>query len=63
MCMLGDVHPAMLTWGRPPKCAGLLRPVSRRGRAGRLIMAMGCAMPPDAKLENVKAMVDSVQGE
>jgi uroporphyrinogen-III decarboxylase len=25
-------------------------------------MAMGCALPPDAKFENVKAMVDSVQG-
>ena len=27
------------------------------------IMAMGCAIPPDAKFENVKAMVDSVQGK
>lgn len=29
------------------------------GPAG-FIMGMGCAIPPDAKFENAKAMVDSV---
>jgi uroporphyrinogen-III decarboxylase len=28
---------------------------------GGFIMAMGCAIPPNAKFENVQAMVDSVR--
>ena len=37
-------------------CKRLLTEVGPDG----FIMAMGCAIPPDAKVENVKAMVDSV---
>ena len=61
MCILGDVHPAMLTLGTVADvkayCNRLLDEVGPDG----FIMAMGCAIPPDAKFENVKAMVDSVQ--
>ena len=28
---------------------------------GCFILAQGCSIPPDAKLENVRAMVDSVK--
>jgi len=28
---------------------------------GGFILAQGCCIPPDAKYENVKAMIDSVQ--
>jgi uroporphyrinogen-III decarboxylase len=38
-------------------CKRLLAEVGPDG----FIMAMGCALPPEAKYENVKAMVDSVQ--
>lgn len=38
-------------------CRRLLAEVGPDG----FIMAMGCALPPDAKFENVKAMVDSVK--
>jgi uroporphyrinogen-III decarboxylase len=62
MCLLGDVPPALLTLGTVDEvkayCKRLLIEV---GPAG-FIMAQGCAIPPDAKYENVKAMVDSVQG-
>jgi hypothetical protein len=61
MCILGDVPPAMLTLGTVDEvkayCKRLLTEVGPDG----YIMAMGCAIPPDAKFENVKAMVDSVQ--
>jgi hypothetical protein len=60
MCLLGDVHPAMLTLGTVDQvkayCNRLLDEVGPDG----FIMAMGCAIPPDAKFENVKVMVDSV---
>jgi hypothetical protein len=60
MCLLGDVPPAMLTLGTVKDvqayCERLLTEVGPDG----FIMAMGCALPPDAKFENVKAMVDSV---
>ncbi len=61
MCLLGDVHPAMLTLGTVADveayCNRLFDEVGPDG----FIMAMGCAIPSDAKFENVKAMVDSVQ--
>jgi uroporphyrinogen-III decarboxylase len=59
MCLLGDVPPALLTLGTPAEvreyCDRLL---SEAGPDG-LILAMGCAVPPDAKVENVKALVES----
>lgn len=62
MCILGDVPPGLLTLGTVDEvkayCHRLLSEVGPDG----YIMAMGCAIPPDAKFENVKAMVDSVKG-
>ena len=61
MCILGDVPPALLTLGTPDEvkayCHRLLTEVGPDG----FILAMGCAVPPDAKFANVKALVDSVQ--
>ncbi len=61
MCILGDVPPALLTLGTPDDvkayCHRLLTEVGPDG----FILAMGCAVPPDAKFENVKALVDSVK--
>jgi uroporphyrinogen-III decarboxylase len=61
MCLQGDVPPALLTLGSAKEvaayCDRLLDEVGPDG----FIMAMGCAIPPDAKFENVKAMVDSVK--
>lgn len=60
MCILGDVPPGLLTVGTVDEvksyCRRLLTEVGPDG----YIMAMGCAIPGDAKFENVKAMVDSV---
>jgi uroporphyrinogen-III decarboxylase len=63
MCLMGDVPPALLTLGSVDDvkayCDRLLTEVGPDG----FIMAMGCALPPNAKFENVKAMVDSMQGK
>jgi len=60
MCLMGDVPPALLTLGTVDQvkayCARLLSEVGPSG----FIMAPGCTIPPDAKFENVKAVVDSV---
>ncbi len=60
MCLLGDVPPALLSLGTVADvrayCDRLLDEVGPDG----FIMAMGCSIPPEAKFENVKAMVDSV---
>jgi hypothetical protein len=61
MCLMGDVPPALLTLGAVDQvkdyCKRLLTEVGPSG----YIMAQGCAVPPDAKFENVKALVDSVK--
>ena len=61
MCILGDVPPALLTLGTTDEvkayCHRLLTEVGPDG----FILAMGCAVPPDAKFANVKALVDSVK--
>ena len=63
MCIMGDVPPGLLTLGSVDEvktyCDRLLTEVGPDG----YIMAMGCAVPMNAKFENVKAMVDSVQGK
>jgi uroporphyrinogen-III decarboxylase len=61
MCLMGDVPPALLTLGTVDQvkayCDRLLSEVGPSG----FIMAQGCTVPPDAKFENVKALVDSVK--
>ena len=61
MCLMGDVPPGLLTLGTiadvKAYCRRLLSEVGPDG----YIMAQGCAVPPDAKFENVKALVESVR--
>jgi uroporphyrinogen-III decarboxylase len=62
MCLLGDVSPRMLCLGTPAEVHEYsTRLVREIGPAG-FILAQGCAIPPDAKLENVRAMVGAVRG-
>lgn len=57
ICLLGDVSPRMLSLGTPDEVfeysARLIREIGPSG----YILAQGCDIPPDAKLENVQAMV------
>lgn len=61
MCILGDVPPSMLSLATPDEvhdyCQRLINEIGPSG----FILAPGCDTPPNAKPENVKAMIDSVK--
>ena len=62
ICLCGDVPASLLSLGSPQDveayCDRLIREV---GEGGGFILSSGCSTPPDAKPENVKAMMDSVR--
>lgn len=56
MCITGDVPPALLSVGTPEEVYNYSRKlVAEIGPKG-FIMSIGCMTPPNAKLENIKAM-------
>lgn len=61
MCIMGDVPSALLSLGTPDEvheyCQRLINNIGPSG----FILAQGCDIPPNAKPENVKAMIDSVK--
>jgi len=61
VCIMGDVPPDMLALGSPAEvdeyCHRLIEEV---GKGGGYVMGAGCEIPPNARPENVKAMLDSV---
>jgi hypothetical protein len=61
MCIMGDVPAAMFALGTPEEvtvyCKKLMKEIGPEG----FILAQGCDIPPNAKPENVKAMIESVQ--
>jgi len=62
MCLMGDVPPALLTLGTPDEVyAYARRLVCDLGPTG-FILAQGCDIPPDAKPENVSAMIAAATG-
>jgi hypothetical protein len=62
VCIMGDVPATMLSIGSESQvdeyCHRLIEEV---GSGGGFIMAAGCEIPPDARPENVRAMLDSVR--
>lgn len=61
MCLMGDVPPGLLSLGTPQEvtdyCKRLIDEVGPDG----FILTSGCDVPVDARAENVRAMVESVQ--
>ncbi len=61
ICIMGDVPPDMFVLGSPSEvdeyCHRLIEEV---GKGGGFVLQSGCEIPPNAKPENVKAMLDSV---
>lgn len=57
MCIMGDVSPSLLTLGTPDEVYGYSRKLIDRFASQGFIMAAGCCIPANAKVENVKAMV------
>ncbi len=61
MCLMGDVPPSLLTLGTPERVHDYSsRLVREIGPAG-FILAQGCCIPPDAKPENVAAMISAAR--
>lgn len=57
MCFMGDVAPSLLTLGTPDEVYKYARRLIKEFAPQGLIMSSGCSIPPNAKVENVKAMV------
>jgi len=61
ICLMGDVPANLLTLGSPSEvdeyCHRLIEEV---GRGGGFILSSGCEVPPNARPENVRAMLASV---
>ncbi|MCR4436442.1 MAG: uroporphyrinogen-III decarboxylase [Eubacteriales bacterium] len=62
MCITGDVPPAMLSLGTPDEVYRYARRLCEEIGPVGFIMSQGCAMPPNAKPENIKAIVDATVG-
>jgi hypothetical protein len=57
-CLFGDVPAALLVSGEPSEVAAYCRDLIRDvGAGGRFILAAGCEVPPNARPENVRAML------
>lgn len=62
MCIMGDVPATLLKLGQPEEVDAYCgRLIEELGADGGFILSSGCTVPIDAKPENVKAMIDSVQ--
>lgn len=62
MCIKGDVQAAKLTLGTPDEVYNYSRQLIRDMGDG-FILATGCSTPPNAKVENVKAMILAAIGK
>jgi len=61
MCIKGDVPAAMLTLGNPDQVYDYCRKLISDMGTG-FILSGGCSLPPNAKLENVLAMIAAAKG-
>ncbi len=63
MCLMGDLPAAMLTLGTPEEVYDYsLKLVNNLGPKG-FILAVGCCVPLNAKVENIKAMISAATGK
>lgn len=62
MCIKGDVQPAKLTLSTPEEIYDYSRQLINDMGPG-FILSSGCGMPPNAKVENVKAMIAAATGK
>lgn len=62
MCIKGDVPAALLTLGKPDEVYNYCTKLIRDMGPG-FILASGCTIPPNATVDNVKAMVAAATGK
>ena len=59
-CLFGDVPSTMLAFGSKEEVTGYCKKlIDVVGKNGGFILAAGCEIPPNARPENVKAMIDA----
>ncbi len=62
ICIKGDVPATMMSLGKPEEVAAYCKKlIDIVGKDGGFILSTGCTCPVDARLENVKAMVDTAK--
>lgn len=60
LCLAGDVHPALLSIGKPEEVeAYCKRLIDEVGSDGGFILSSGCEIPAAVKAENMRAMVQT----
>jgi uroporphyrinogen-III decarboxylase len=57
MCITGNVPPALLSVGTPEDCYNYAKKIIDIVGPAGFIMNSGCSVPPNAKLENVQAVI------
>ncbi|KZL91818.1 uroporphyrinogen decarboxylase family protein [Clostridium magnum] len=62
MCIKRDVQAAKLTLGAPDEVYNYSTQLIKDMGTG-FILGSGCGVPPNAKVENVKAMVSAATGK
>jgi hypothetical protein len=59
-CIMGDVPATMLATGEPKEVIEYTKKlIDIVGEGGGFILSTGCSCPPDAKPENIKAMIET----
>lgn len=62
MCISGDVPAALLSLGKPADVQAYCeRLIDEVGRDGGFLLSTGCECPVDARVENVRAMVETAK--
>jgi hypothetical protein len=60
LCIASDVHPALLSLGKPEEVEAYCKKViDEVGRDGGLILSTGCTVPGAVKPENFRAMIET----
>jgi uroporphyrinogen-III decarboxylase len=60
LCLKGDISAALMSIGKPEDVAAYSkRLIDEVGADGGFILGTGCSVPPDAKFENLRAMVET----
>ena len=58
----GDVPSTMFAYGTPDEVAAYCEKLVNMGMKGGFMLSSGCEIPLNAKVENVKAMIDVLRG-